>query len=129
MDQQQARAYFGLAWVLNPIRVSYTMLDVRDQRPAAAAPQVCEPGGGGWSTCRGVGMRSVSRLSCGLTGFNTVGMQDGKRTWSAVAYMTVGRHLIAGERASSWLARAVVGTVLTLCIATRRNEAWLGGGR
>ena len=50
---KQARAYGGLAWVLNPCRVSYEAFDVR------------EKAGGGTQ-------------------------------WSAVAYATAGRHLIAG---------------------------------
>lgn len=49
---KQARAYGGLAWVLNPCRVSYEAFDVQDEQ--------------------------------------------GTRRWSAVAYATVGRHLIAG---------------------------------
>lgn len=54
--KQQARAYGGLAWVLNPCRVSYEVVDVQDN-----------DGDGG-----------------------------GHARWSAVAYATTGRHLIAG---------------------------------
>lgn len=50
---KQARADGGLAWVLNPCRVSYEAFDVRDK-------------------------------------------DDGGTQWSAVAYATAGRHLIAG---------------------------------
>jgi len=70
-----ARVYGGRAWVMNPCCVAYELFDRKDREGGR------EGGNEG-----------------GQMGGEEGGREGGRaRVWSAVAYATMGRHLIAGE--------------------------------